>query len=202
MRLRILQIAEQHRRLFEPRHDPDRRKIGLHDEIAIALRPARRLVAGHRLHIDIVGQQVVAAMRLVIGGLDEEAGEKPLADEPALHVDGAAEHRVDLARGDGLFQLLERHVSSHAFHSAAPPGALSCDRQPDWRTAFGVVAAAQTAGCLLISPLDHSGSRRENIPPSRSAHLPWPAASEISSLRISIMAQGRPRERAWRSSVK
>jgi hypothetical protein len=37
---------------------------------------------------------------------------------------------------------------------------------------------------------------------SRSAHFRWPSSLAISSLRISIITQARPRDRAWRSSVK
>ena len=79
-------VAEDERGAVEPRRPAQRREIGLHDEVAIALLPARRLVAGHRLHIDVVGEQIVAAMRLLIGAVDEELGLEALADQPPLHV--------------------------------------------------------------------------------------------------------------------
>ena len=62
----VQDVAEHQRRLLEPGDVAQRRQVRLHDEVAIALRPACRLVAGHRLHIDVVGQQVVAAMRLLV----------------------------------------------------------------------------------------------------------------------------------------
>ena len=94
-----------------------RRQVGLHDEIAIALLPACRLVAGHRLHIDVVGEQIVAAMRLVVRGCDEILGLEALADQPALHVDERGDDGVDLARGDGLLQLVEGQIPGHACHA-------------------------------------------------------------------------------------
>ena len=53
-------------------------------------------------------------MRLVIGGFDEVFGEEPLADEAALHVDGAGDDRVDVASRDSLLQLVECEVSGHS----------------------------------------------------------------------------------------
>ena len=99
----VQQVAEHQRRPFEPGHAAERRQVGLHDEVAIALLPARRLVARHRLHLDVVGQQVVAAMRLVMAGVDEELRQEALADQPALHVDGADEHGVDVAAATAFF---------------------------------------------------------------------------------------------------
>ena len=66
-------VAQHQCGLFQPRHVAQRRDIRLHDEIAIALGPACRLVAGHRLHIDVVGEQIVAAMGLVMRRFDEIA---------------------------------------------------------------------------------------------------------------------------------
>ena len=86
--------------------------VGLQDEIAIALGPVGGLVAGDRLHIDVVGEQVVAAMRLVDGALEEELGLEALADQPALHVGESDEHGVDRAAGDIGFELGER-VGGH-----------------------------------------------------------------------------------------
>ncbi len=100
-------VAQNQRRLLQPRHMAQRGKVRLHDEVAIALRPACCLVAGHRLHIDVVGQQIVAAMRLVMRGFDEIPGQETLADETALHVDGTGENRVDLVARNRFLQLLE-----------------------------------------------------------------------------------------------
>ena len=88
-------VAEHQRGAFEPGHAPQRREVGLHDEVAIALVPARRRVARHRLHVDVVGEQVVAAVRLLMRAVEEELGLEALADQPALHVGNAATHGVD-----------------------------------------------------------------------------------------------------------
>ena len=44
------------------RNAPERRQVGLHDEVAVALLPIGHGVARHRLHIDVVGEQIVAAV--------------------------------------------------------------------------------------------------------------------------------------------
>ena len=112
-------VADHQRRLFQPRNAPQRREVRLHDEVAIALRPVRRLVAGHWLHIDVGGQQIIAAMRLVMGGIDEVLRQETLSREPALHVDDAGQHRVDLTAGDRFLQLIEREISGHSFGTPA-----------------------------------------------------------------------------------
>ena len=56
-------------------------------------------------------------MRLVIGGVDEISGQEPLADQPALHVDGAGEHGVDVARRDILLELVEGEISGHSWRT-------------------------------------------------------------------------------------
>ena len=68
---------------------PQGRHIGLEHEIAIALVPADRLVARYRLHLDVVAEEIIAAMRLFIGAVGEILRVEPLADEPSLHVDHA-----------------------------------------------------------------------------------------------------------------
>jgi hypothetical protein len=88
-------VAEDQRGLLQPRDAAQRRQVGLHDEVAVALLPARHLVARHRLHLDVVGQQVVAGMGLVVGGLDEILGMEALADQPALHVRKCGDDGVD-----------------------------------------------------------------------------------------------------------
>ena len=95
-------------------HQPHGRQIRLDDEIAIALLPARRLVAGHRLHIDVVGEQIVAAMRLLIGAVGEILRMEALADEPPLHVGESRDDRIDRARRDFLLEFGQ----ASAFHVA------------------------------------------------------------------------------------
>ena len=61
-----------------------------HREVAVSLLPRGHLVAVDRGHLDVDGQQVVAALGPVIATLVEEmAGRQPLALQPALHVGGS-----------------------------------------------------------------------------------------------------------------
>jgi hypothetical protein len=79
----------------------------------VAERPGRRLVAGHRLHLHVDGQQIVAAVGLLDHAVEEEARRHALAHEAALHVREGDHHRVDLARLDQLFQLAQVQKSVH-----------------------------------------------------------------------------------------
>ena len=106
-------VAEDKRRRLEPRHARQRHHVGLHDEVAVALLPVGDRVARHRLHIDVVGKEIVAAMRLLVRGGEEVLRLEALADQPPLHVDEAGEHRVDLAARDGLLELVECQVTGH-----------------------------------------------------------------------------------------
>ena len=107
-------VGQHQRRAFEPGQRPQRRQVGLQDEIAVALVPARRRVARHRLHVDVVGEQVVAAVRLLVGAVDEVLGLEALADQPALHVDHGDQHGIDAAGLDRGFQLVEPEIAGHA----------------------------------------------------------------------------------------
>ena len=107
-------VGEHQRGALEPRQAAQGRHVGLHDEIAVALLPARRRVAGHRLHVDVVGEQVVAAVRLLVRAVDEKFRLEALADEAALHVDHGDDHGVDRAGRDGFLQVIERQITRHA----------------------------------------------------------------------------------------
>ena len=98
---------------LQPGNAPQGGKVRLHDEVAVALVPARRLVAGHRLHIDVVGQQVVAAVRLLVGAVREEFRLEALADQAALHVHHGHQHGVDGAGADRALQLRHGEVACH-----------------------------------------------------------------------------------------
>ena len=111
----VVEHVGQHQRgAFEPRQRAQGGEVGLQDEIAVALVPARGRVARHRLHVDVVGEQIVAAVRLLVRAVDEILGLEALADEAALHVDHGDEHGVDGAGGDGLLQLVEPEIAGHA----------------------------------------------------------------------------------------
>ena len=122
-------VAQHQRRAFLPRDAAQRRQVGLHHVVAVALRPGRRLVARHRLHLHVDSKQVVARMGLVHARLQEMPRVEPLAHQPALHVDLRHDHGVDLARFDGGGQFIERQKSRHcaivllsATASIAPKG--------------------------------------------------------------------------------
>ena len=53
-------VAQHERGRFEPRDAADRREVGLHRDVAVALLPVRELVAGQRRHVDVDREQVVA----------------------------------------------------------------------------------------------------------------------------------------------
>jgi hypothetical protein len=102
----IDEIAQHQRGAFLPGDAAQRRHVGDHRMIAIAGFPARRLVAGHRLHLHVDGQEVVAAVCFVLGAVEEVLDVEPLADQAALHVGVRGDHRIDLARLGGDFQFL------------------------------------------------------------------------------------------------
>ena len=110
-------VGDDQRRPRQPRDAPHRRQVRLDDEIAIALRPVGRRVARHRLHVDIVGQQIVAAVGLLVGAFEEEFHVHALADEAALHVGEGDDDGVDLAAAGSSLKLLQGH---HARHRRTP----------------------------------------------------------------------------------
>ena len=57
--------ARMHRALV-PRDRPQRVEVGLHLEVAVAALPRRHLVAVDGLHVDVDGEQVVAALGAVL----------------------------------------------------------------------------------------------------------------------------------------
>ena len=124
-------VAQHQRRAFEPGHLAQRGEVRLEDEIAVALVPARRRVARHRLHVDVVGQQVVAAVRLLVRAVDEILGLEALADQPPLHVDHRHQHRVDAAGLHRRLELVEPEIAGHrtppiACRARASPTRSSC----------------------------------------------------------------------------
>ena len=113
VRVMVEHVAQHERRAWQPRRPAHRGQVRLQHEVAIALFPARRLVAGNRLHIDIVGKKIVAAVRFLVRAVDEELGVEALAHEAALHVGERRDHRVDLARRNFFLELREAEVAGH-----------------------------------------------------------------------------------------
>jgi hypothetical protein len=124
-------VGEDQRRALEPGCLHQRRKVRADGEIAIAFLPARGGVAGDGFHVDVVGEQIVAAMGFGHGAFEEELALEALADQPALHVREAAEHGIDGAAGDVGAERIQRVGCGH-FGSW-----LSC-RQGDAGSAFTV----------------------------------------------------------------
>ena len=112
MRVMVVKIDHAKGRARRPWQTAQRAQIGLHHIIAIARRPARRLIALHGIHLDIRGQKVIAAMGF-IGVFDEMRGVKALAHQAALHIDKGDHDGVDLARLNGGFQGLECQIRGH-----------------------------------------------------------------------------------------
>ncbi len=152
----VLHVAEHQRGLLEPGTCAQRREVGLHDEVAIALRPARRLVAGHRLHVDVVGQQVVAAMRLVMRAIRRNT-----APGSACRSGGPAcrPHRPAPCRSrpiaTAVFKLVEGQVSGHFASSLSHfAQGMHCtwkDRPPEGQPAVLHVSSGGFADCLFGS---------------------------------------------------
>ena len=105
-----LQVGEQQHRALVPRDRPQRVEVGHHLEVAVAALPRRHLVAADGVHVDVDGEQVVAALGAVLEHVVEEVlGGQPLALKPPLHVGDREQHGVDRAVRDRLLQLVERH---------------------------------------------------------------------------------------------
>ena len=101
-------VGEDQRGARNPGRPAQRREVGLHHIVAVARGPARRLVAGHRLHLEVGGEQVVAAVGLLVAALEEEFRLEALSHQPALHVDLGHHHRVDAAVRDRLLEVAHR----------------------------------------------------------------------------------------------
>ena len=98
----------------EPRDQPQGGEVGRHHHVAVAGLPAGDGVAVHGVHVDIDGQQVVAAFGAVRSDvLDEQPRRHPLTGEPALHVAERDDDGVDVTGGHQRLQLGLRQHASH-----------------------------------------------------------------------------------------
>src|ERR1700732_1012123 len=107
-------VGKDKRGAVEPWQAAQGGEIRLEHEIAVALVPARDRVARHRLHVDVVREQIIARVRLFVRALDEVLRVKPLADQTALHVDHGDNYGVDRARFHGPLEVLEAEIGGHA----------------------------------------------------------------------------------------
>ncbi len=123
VRVLVVDVADDHGRLLEPRAEPERREVGDHLEVAVAGLPARVLVAGQRLHLHVDRQQVEAGVEPFLAEhlLQEEVREHPLPLEASLQVREHAQDRVDLTGVGELLQLLDVEHSLGR-HRGSPSG--------------------------------------------------------------------------------
>ena len=110
-------VAEDERRRLEPRNAAQRPEVGHEPEVAVAAFPTGDLIAGHRIHLHLEGEQVVAPLDTVVDDLVEEVlGVDALAEQPALHVGEGDDDRVDrtdLDLGAQLAQFEHARILSH-----------------------------------------------------------------------------------------
>ncbi|MNF73957.1 hypothetical protein D3C84_559770 [compost metagenome] len=103
----IEHVAQHQRRALKPGHAPQGGHVGLEHEIAVALAPAGRGVTRHRFHVDVVGQQVIAAVGFFMAAVDEKLDLEALADQASLHVDHADQYGIDFAGSRGALECIK-----------------------------------------------------------------------------------------------
>ena len=96
-------VAEHERGPVGPPGSPQGGQVGHEVDVAVPELPAGEAVAGHRFHLHVDRQEVVARMGAVADRLREEAGVEPLADEASVVVGEGDDHRLDRAVGGQLF---------------------------------------------------------------------------------------------------
>jgi hypothetical protein len=103
-------VGDAQRGRLLPRHQAQRVEVRAHHEVAVAAGPRGHREAIDRRHVDVDGEQVVAALGAVLGDLLEEVARgQALAHQAPLHVGDREQDRVDRPLRDLLPQLLERH---------------------------------------------------------------------------------------------
>ena len=116
-------VAQHERGPVEPIGHPQRGEIGHEVDVPVAEVPPRELVAGNRLHLEVGGEQVVAAVGAVAGDLvEEEVGGEALAAEPSVVVGEAGDDRVDATGGGAAGELVEgQHPEGPVRHRRTLP---------------------------------------------------------------------------------
>lgn len=109
----IQHIAEHHRRALKPRYKPQGVKIGLHDVIAVSLRPTACGIALGGGHFQIGGQQVVAAMGFMRRVVNKVLRVKALAHQAALHIHQTGQHRINRSITYGTFKSFKCKIFIH-----------------------------------------------------------------------------------------
>ena len=105
-----LDVGQAQRGALVPRRAAQRVEVGLEHEVAVAALPARHRVAVDGVHVDVDGEQVVAALGAVADHrLQETARGQALALQAPLHVGQRQQDGVDVACRDLGLQLVEGH---------------------------------------------------------------------------------------------
>ena len=157
-------VAHHERGRFEPGHDAQRREVGLQRDVAVALVPARELVAGQHRHVGVDREQVVARVdrhRARAHVVDPVVAGHPLAHQAALQVGEHDEHGVDAPVGDHLVELRR---------PSACLGPWVEDYADAWRFARPRVRQRD----VDLDVADVGGSTCSTIRPSRAADRPFP----------------------------
>ena len=82
-------------------------------EVAVALLPIGKTVAGHRLHLHVGRQQVVASVRPMRRRVvDEHFGVVSLPEQAAVMIGEAHDHGLDEPASHEIAQLVERQASA------------------------------------------------------------------------------------------
>ena len=103
-------VGQADRRCPPARHAAQRVEVGHEHHVAVAALPRGHRIALDGAHLDVDGEQVVAALGSVLEHLAEEVrGGQALALQASLHVGHREQDRVDLAAGDRLLEFVERH---------------------------------------------------------------------------------------------
>ena len=113
------EVALDHGRARQVRQQPDGLRVEHELHVAVALLPRRHRVAVHGVHVDVDGQQVVAALGAVLEHVvDEVRSVQPLALQPALHVGEGDDDRVDVALVDPAPEVVHAEVPvvAHVVH--------------------------------------------------------------------------------------
>ena len=92
-----------------PGENADGTWVGPHREIAEAGFPIRELESVHRVHLDVDGEQIIAAVRAVLGdALQIELAGEAFADEATEDIRERDDDGIDFAFFDACFRVRSR----------------------------------------------------------------------------------------------
>jgi hypothetical protein len=117
----VVQVADDHRGGGLPGEQAHGGKVGLHAEVAEPGLPVGQREAVERVHLDVEGEEVIAAVRAAVGDVVEEVvGGEPLADEAAENVGEDDDNGVDVPGLDLRRQCFEVHAYSRLLKPNSP----------------------------------------------------------------------------------